>query len=97
MRVRPYYLYQWRSHPGLGPFPHPRCPRAWRSSRAFGGTPPATRCPPYVIDAPGGGGKVALYPDSVVGRRGSDLLLRNYAGETYTYPDNGGGQGQLLS
>ncbi len=43
--------------------------------------------PTYVIDAPGGGGKIPLQPNYVVGRDGDDLLLRNYEGNTYRYPD----------
>jgi lysine 2,3-aminomutase len=40
-----------------------------------------------VIDAPGGGGKIPLIPETVVGREGNDLLLRNYEGKIYRYPD----------
>jgi lysine 2,3-aminomutase len=43
--------------------------------------------PTYVIDAPSGGGKVPLLPDYVAGREGDDLLLTNYEGRTYRYPD----------
>ena len=39
---------------------------------------------------PGGGGKIPLIPDYVVGRDGDDLLLRNYEGGRYRYPDPGG-------
>jgi lysine 2,3-aminomutase len=46
--------------------------------------------PTFVVDAPGGGGKIPLVPDYVVGRDGEDLLLKNYAGITYRYPDPGG-------
>jgi lysine 2,3-aminomutase len=46
------------------------------------------------VDAPGGGGKVPLIPDDVVGREGDDLLLTNYAGGLYRYPDPGGTLGQ---
>ena len=35
----------------------------------------------------GGGGKIVLWPDSIVGREGTDLLLRNYEGEVFRYPD----------
>jgi lysine 2,3-aminomutase len=45
--------------------------------------------PTYVIDAPGGGGKIAVFPESMVGRDGDDLLLRNYRGRVYRYPDPG--------
>jgi len=43
--------------------------------------------PTYVIDAPGGGGKIPLAPDYVTGRDGDDLMLTNYARGTYRYPD----------
>jgi lysine 2,3-aminomutase len=43
--------------------------------------------PTYVIDAPGGGGKIPLQPDNVVGRDGDHLLLRNFEGKTFRYPD----------
>ena len=46
--------------------------------------------PNYVIDAPGGGGKIPLQPDYLVGREGDDLLLRNFEGKLYRYPDPAG-------
>jgi lysine 2,3-aminomutase len=47
-------------------------------------------CPMFVIDAPGGGGKIQVAPDSIVGRQGDDILLRNFEGKVYRYPDPGG-------
>jgi lysine 2,3-aminomutase len=44
----------------------------------------------FCIDAPGGGGKIIVAPDSIVGRDGSDLLLRNFEGKLYRYPDPDG-------
>jgi len=43
--------------------------------------------PTYVIDAPGGGGKIPLLPETVVGRDQDDLLLKNYEGRIFRYPD----------
>jgi lysine 2,3-aminomutase len=43
--------------------------------------------PSYVIDAPAGGGKIPLLPEYVVGRDGDDILLRNYQGLQFRYPD----------
>jgi lysine 2,3-aminomutase len=43
--------------------------------------------PTYVIDAPGGGGKIPLLPEYALGRDGDDLLLRNYEGNIYRYHD----------
>ena len=50
--------------------------------------------PHFVIDAPGGGGKIPLVPDYVVGRDGDDLLLTNFEGGTYRYPDPLGNTGK---
>jgi lysine 2,3-aminomutase len=43
--------------------------------------------PTYVIDAPGGGGKILLQPNYYQGRDGDDVVLRNYEGNLYRYPD----------
>jgi lysine 2,3-aminomutase len=53
--------------------------------------------PHYVIDATGGGGKIPLMPNYLVGREGDELILRNYSGKQYRYPDPGGhlGEGML--
>jgi lysine 2,3-aminomutase len=42
--------------------------------------------PTYVIDAPGGGGKVPVMPDYIEGRDGDSLVIRNYEGNFYKYP-----------
>jgi lysine 2,3-aminomutase len=43
--------------------------------------------PSYVIDAPGGGGKIPLLPQYVIGRNGNQIILRNYKYDIFTYPD----------
>jgi lysine 2,3-aminomutase len=43
--------------------------------------------PAFVIDAPGGGGKVQLLSNHIEGKEGTTLLLRNYEGKVYRYPD----------
>ena len=40
-----------------------------------------------MIDLPGGGGKVPVSPNYIVGRSERGLVLRNYEGRTFTYPD----------
>ncbi|MBN2559389.1 MAG: KamA family radical SAM protein [Phycisphaerae bacterium] len=86
IRVRPYYLYQ--CDPILGSA-HLRTSvqRGMEIISGLRGHTTGYACPTYVIDAPGGGGKIALWPDNVVGREGDDLLLRNYEGEVFRYPD----------
>jgi len=40
-----------------------------------------------VIDAPGGGGKIPMLPQYVVGKNGNDIIVRNYKYDIYSYPD----------
>ena len=43
--------------------------------------------PQYVIDAPGGGGKVPLNPEYVLCRNAGRVLIRNYEGKIFEYPE----------
>jgi lysine 2,3-aminomutase len=43
--------------------------------------------PTYVVDAPGGGGKIPLLPDYFEGREDNYVLLKNYEGKVFRYPD----------
>ncbi|MBU4443812.1 lysine 2,3-aminomutase, partial [bacterium] len=52
--------------------------------------------PSFVIDSPGGGGKIPLLPEYVAGRDGDNLLLRNYEGKVFRYPDSGGTIGKNI-
>ena len=66
MRVRPYYLYQADPVVGTG---HLRTSigRGSRSCASCAATPRGYAVPTYVVDAPGGGGKVPLQPETIVG------------------------------
>eukprot|EP01022_Parablepharisma_sp_SALTPOND_P035879 TRINITY_DN9688_c0_g1_i1.p1 TRINITY_DN9688_c0_g1~~TRINITY_DN9688_c0_g1_i1.p1 ORF type:complete len:429 (+),score=159.77 TRINITY_DN9688_c0_g1_i1:1159-2445(+) len=92
MRVRPYYLYQCDPISGSAHFRTP-VSKGLEIISGLRGHTSGYAVPTFVIDAPGGGGKVALYPESMVGREGGNLLLKNYAGENYAYPDQGGEMG----
>jgi lysine 2,3-aminomutase len=89
MRVRPYYLYQCDPISGSGHFRTPVA-KGIELLQGLRGYTTGYAVPTFVVDAPGGGGKIALYPEAVVGREGDDLLLRNYEGRVYRYPDPGG-------
>ena len=86
MRVRPYYLYQ--CDPILGSS-HFRTPvsKGLEIYSGLRGHTTGYAVPNYVIDAPGGGGKIPLIPETVAGRDGNDLLIRNYEGKIFRYPD----------
>jgi lysine 2,3-aminomutase len=86
IRVRPYYLYQCDPIAGSSHFRTP-VERGLAIVGGLRGHTTGYAVPQFVIDAPGGGGKIALVPDGVVGRDGQDLLLTNYEGKTYRYPD----------
>jgi lysine 2,3-aminomutase len=86
MRVRPYYLYQCDPISGSEHFRTP-VSKGLEIIAGLRGYTTGYAVPNYVIDAPGGGGKIPLQPTTVVGREGDDLLLRNYEGNTYRYPD----------
>jgi lysine 2,3-aminomutase len=86
MRVRPYYLYQCDPIAGSAHF-RTSVAKGLEIIEGLRGHTSGYAVPTYVIDAPGGGGKIPLQPNYVLGRQGDDLLLRNYQGGVYRYPD----------
>lgn len=98
MRVRPYYLYQCDPISGSSHF-RTSVSKGLEIIEGLRGHTTGYAVPTYVIDAPGGGGKIPLQPDYVVGRDGDDLLLRNFEGKVFRYPDPLGdwGRGELAS
>jgi len=86
MRVRPYYIYQCDPISGSSHFRTP-VDKGLEILRGLRGHTTGYAVPTYVIDAPGGGGKIPLMPNYVEGREGDDLLLRNYCDRAYRYPD----------
>lgn len=86
MRVRPYYLYQCDPISGSSHF-RTSVQKGLEIIQGLRGHTTGYAVPTYVIDAPGGGGKIPLQPESLVGRDGSDLLIRNFEGKVYRYPD----------
>jgi lysine 2,3-aminomutase len=86
MRVRPYYLYQCDPISGSSHF-RTTVAKGLEIIQGLRGWTTGYAVPTYVIDAPGGGGKIPLQPDYLAGRDGEDLLLRSFTGEVHRYPD----------
>ena len=86
MRVRPYYIYQADLTKGTNHFRTPIRVGLEIMDKLRGHTS-GLAVPYFVIDAPGGGGKIPILPQYVLGRNGKDIILRNYKYEIYTYPD----------
>ncbi len=87
LRVRPYYLYQCDPITGSAHFRTP-VQTGLDIIEGLRGHTTGYAVPHFVIDAPGGGGKIPLLPQYVEGRDGGDLLLRNFEGQHYRYPDS---------
>ncbi len=88
MRVRPYYLYQCDPISGSSHFRAP-VEKGMEIIRGLRGFTSGYAVPTYVIDAPGGGGKIPVMPNYVTGRDGMDWRLQNYEGNQFRYPDCG--------
>jgi lysine 2,3-aminomutase len=87
IRVRPYYLYQCDPIPGSSHFRTP-ISKGLEIIQGLRGYTTGYAVPTYVVDAPGGGGKIPLLPEYAIGWDKGDLLLRNYEGNIFRYPDN---------
>ena len=86
MRVRPYYLYQADITKGANHFRTPVSVGLNIMDKLRGHTS-GLAIPHFVIDAPGGGGKIPLLPQYVLGRNGNQIILRNYKYDIFVYPD----------
>ena len=94
-RVKPYYLYQCDPITGSSHF-RTSVAKGLEMIEGLRGHTTGYAVPQFVIDAPGGGGKIPLLPEYVQGRDGDDLVLRNFEGNTYRYPDPDGNPANSL-
>ena len=86
MRIRPYYIYQCDPIPGSSHFRTP-VTKGLEIIKGLRGFTSGYAIPHYVIDAPGGGGKIPLLPEYYQGREGDYVMLKNFEGESYKYYD----------
>jgi lysine 2,3-aminomutase len=86
MRVRPYYLYQCDPISGSAHF-RTTVEKGLEIIEGMRGHTTGYAVPTYVIDAPGGGGKIPMQPDYLVGREGDDWIVRNYEKKQFRYVD----------
>ncbi len=85
-RVRPYYLYQCDLSEGLSHFRTPIGKGIEIMESLIGHTSGFVR-PTYVIDAPGGGGKIPVMPNYIISWSTNKVILRNYEGVITTYKE----------
>lgn len=86
IRVRPYYLYQCDPACGTAHFRTPVSVGINIIEKLRGHTT-GYAVPTFVIDAPGGGGKIPVGPACVVSHKDGKIILRNYEGKTFEYTE----------
>ena len=86
MRVRPYYIYQCDLVSGTH---HLRTSvrKGLEIMEGLRGHTTGFAVPQYVIDAPGGGGKVPIVPQYILAHDRQRIIIRNYEGKVFEYPE----------
>lgn len=89
IRVRPYYIYVCDLSRGIGHFRTP-VSKGIEIIENLRGHTSGFAVPTFVVDAPGGGGKIPVMPNYVISHGHNRVVLRNYEGviTTYTEPQN---------
>ena len=86
IRVRPYYLYQCDLVPGSSHF-RTTVKKGLEIIKGLRGFTSGYAIPTFVVDAPGGGGKIPLLPNYVVEHTSDRIVLSNYLDHIYEYPE----------
>lgn len=86
IRVRPYYMYQCDLSEGIGHFRTP-VSKGIEIIESLRGHTSGYAIPTFVIDAPGGGGKIPLQPNYLISQCPDKVILRNFEGVITSYPE----------
>ncbi len=86
IKVRPYYLYQCDLVEGAGHFRTPVA-KGIEIIEALRGHTSGYAVPQFIVDAPGGGGKIPLQPNYMLSSSDHKIILRNYEGYVTTYEE----------
>jgi lysine 2,3-aminomutase len=86
IRVRPYYIYQCDLSEGIGHFRAPVA-KGLEIIEGLRGHTSGYAVPTFVVDAPGGGGKISLQPNYIVSQSSKKTVLRNFEGVITSYPE----------
>jgi lysine 2,3-aminomutase len=86
IKVRPYYLYQCDLVHGAGHFRTPVA-KGIEIIEALRGHTSGYAVPQFIVDAPGGGGKIPLQPNYLISSSDHKIVLRNYEGYVTTYEE----------
>ncbi|HUH96378.1 MAG TPA: lysine 2,3-aminomutase [Anaerolineales bacterium] len=86
IRVRPYYLYQCDLVEGAGHFRTPVA-KGIEIIEGLRGHTSGYAVPQFIVDAPGGGGKIPVMPNYQISASDHKIILRNYEGYVTTYEE----------
>tara|TARA_B100001964_G_scaffold101102_1_gene113037 strand:+ start:1750 stop:2886 length:1137 start_codon:yes stop_codon:yes gene_type:complete len=85
IRIRPYYIYQADMALGTDHF-RTDVQKGLNLISDLQGHTSGMGVPYFVIDAPGGGGKVRLLPNTVIEHNEKEVIIKNYEGKVFRYP-----------
>jgi lysine 2,3-aminomutase len=85
IRVKPYYIYQADMASGTNHF-RTNVQKGLDIISDLQGHTSGMGVPYFVIDAPGGGGKVRLLPNTVIEHNEKEVIIKNYEGKVFRYP-----------
>ncbi|WP_372662135.1 lysine 2,3-aminomutase [Cohnella sp.] len=85
-RIRPYYIYQCDLSEGIGHFRAP-VSKGLEIIENLRGHTSGYAVPTFVVDAPGGGGKISLSPNYLISQSPDKVVLRNFEGVITSYPE----------
>lgn len=85
-RVKPYYLYQCDPVTGSAHF-RTNLDSGMAIMKKLRGNISGLAVPTYVVDAPGGGGKIPILPNPIIGKHEDFVLMENFEGREFRYPD----------
>jgi lysine 2,3-aminomutase len=86
IRCRPYYFYQCDMSKGIEHF-RTSVAKGIEISEALRGHTSGFAVPTFILDAPGGGGKIPLAPQYLISMSDKRVVVRNYEGGTFQYPE----------
>lgn len=87
-RIRPYYIYQCDLSEGIGHFRTP-VSKGIEIIESLRGHTSGLCIPTFVVDAPGGGGKIPVMPNYLISQMPGRIILRNYEGFITSYTEPG--------
>jgi lysine 2,3-aminomutase len=85
IRCRPYYYYQCDLSKGIEHF-RTSVEKGIEIAEALRGHTSGFAVPTFIVDAPGGGGKIPVAPQYLISMSDKKVVLRNYEGGTFSYP-----------